>query len=150
MGVSEVNFHVVSDNGNCKSNPDLLITASEWLNLIELIEKIKDKVKIKVKYPKRFVLEEKYEKELENGYHCILRDVDRLHVLPDGRVYNCCLFFDTNFNSYHFSDKLVETPHSERTLYESNPQSSCIAADLLGIGKESKYKSLCVHWKKYI
>lgn len=150
LGVSEMNFYVVSNQGNCRSNPELLITASQWLNVIDLMKKTKNTVKMRIKYPQRFISEEDYGNELREGYHCIIRDVEKLHVLPNGRVYCCCLFLDTQFNIYQMSDNLVRTHRSERTFYENNPNSSCVAADKLGICRELNYKTLCIHWKKYI
>lgn len=149
LGVKLVNFHVVSNNGNARENPHLQIDPEIWRDIVQRIDETQQHLKnAKVKRPRLFLTEREYERELEKGYHCLLREIDRLHIFPDGRVYNCCLMFDTPLNRFLYTNELVENRFSEKTLYESNPNTSCVAAEYLEThSNNSKYITICVHWK---
>jgi MoaA/NifB/PqqE/SkfB family radical SAM enzyme len=148
-GVYALNFHVVSETGDCRSHEKLVISPSQWLRCAREIREQAELTTMRIRLPQRWAPTAEYDRAVRAGHKCLMHDVDRIHLFPDGRAYNCCLFFDTSFNRFTFEGELHENKApTEASFLVNFPSSSCVAAEVVGIGVADNYAPLCVHWKE--
>lgn len=126
LGVSNLNLHLLSINGNARRYPELWVSPKEWLCLIYKLWNMKWK-NLVIRFPLAYLpknLVEYNKKFLE----CECNDLSRLSFFPDGRVYCCSLLFDTNLNvGYYNSERaiILLQPNSEFHIIKENKE--CIA-----------------------
>lgn len=143
MGVYEVNIHIVSKTGGAKECNDISVDADKWVELTTEIEK--QKFLMRVKYPIKYSKEES-----EKKLNCMLKKPDRLNIMPDGTVYSCCLFIDTNQNIGSLGNGRFELNEhtNEYEIARKSTSHSC-PADIY-LTKSKSYNTMCIHDKNII
>lgn len=148
LGVTEVNFHVISETGYAKENRSLLLKPSQWIAARQHIAAYAGKMRLR--YPIKYATAEEMHSMVADGYHCMLSQVDRLNVFPGGDCYACCLFLDTKLGCGSVKGgKFLESPFSEFNIYKAASSSTCPAVDMFDARpSDEAVIPVCIHWKR--
>jgi len=152
LGVSVMNFHLVTVNGNSRDN-DVELHPKLWLE--EVVEKqIKPQTGITIKYPPRFAVGS----PPPDYGGCAGEKSDRLSVFAGGEAYNCALYFDTNLNGRVVGgDKITlkEAPSEIQEFQKINREHHGVCQrfyDITTFDKKELDKGgiipLCIYYKK--
>ncbi len=149
LGVSQINFHVISENGFARQNNYLLIAPQDWYNMRSFLDSYNKHPVIK--YPIKYVTHDELNAELASGYKCMLSSITRLNIFPNGDCYACCLLLDTQLgcgtirNGEFHRKPMV----SEETIHAAGVGLTCPALQLvLRFESHSGLLPLCIHWKR--
>jgi MoaA/NifB/PqqE/SkfB family radical SAM enzyme len=118
LGVNVVKYHIFSGVGNGKDIDQWVLTPYEWVDFTKSLLEQKGKYKTQIVYQTAYANE-----ELGHWYHeekyrgCIGKDLDRVSIFPDNKVYVCCYLFDTDLNFAHMGDGRV---HIKKEFNELN------------------------------
>ena len=126
LGVSTLNLHLLSINGNARRYPELWVSPKEWLCLIYKLWNMKWK-NLVIRFPLAYLpkdLVEYNKKFLE----CECNKLSRLSFFPDGKVYCCSLLFDKNLNvGYYDSERAIILPQPNSEFHIIKENKECIA-----------------------
>ncbi|MGH8887551.1 MAG: radical SAM protein [Egibacteraceae bacterium] len=112
LGVSLVEFHVLSIIGRGHGNEDWAMTPPEWISFYEHLGHIARDHKTRVWYQPTYARRERVAQYAAEGYRgCIGRTLDRISIFPDGRCYVCSFLFDTDLNFATMRDGMVQLNH---------------------------------------
>jgi MoaA/NifB/PqqE/SkfB family radical SAM enzyme/orotate phosphoribosyltransferase len=147
LGINEINFHVISDNGFAKKNANLLLKPSDWHAMRKWLDDYDGPLTIK--YPLKYVTAEELVTERKANYKCMLSNANRLNIMPGGKCFSCCLFLDTDLPIGHINaDGFSLSRASEQTIYLGKEHDTCVAEHSLLGYKDTQLTPLCVHWKR--
>lgn len=98
-GVSLVKYHIFSGIGTGRKNNNWVLKSNEWKRFINTLLKQKGKYKTGIQYQAAYSGKEREKLYFRQGYRgCIGRNLDRVSIFPDGKVYICSYLFDTDLN----------------------------------------------------
>ena len=99
MGVTLVKYHICSDEGKSKENPDLIFNPQEWKEFVKTLYEKKGQYKTKILYQPSYADEKIGYQYLKEGYQgCIGRQLNKVSIFPDNKMYLCSYLFDTDLN----------------------------------------------------
>lgn len=169
IGVSLVKYHICSDEGKSKENPHLLFNPQEWKEFIEFLSEKGRGYKTKILYQPTYTNEKIGPQYLKEGYEgCIGRQLNKISIFPDNKMYLCSYLFDTNLNfaelingkikiNKDFSEITLFTKQKEQCKncsYNKICQGGCPAEEIIkGFSICEKYPNifpLCRLWKSKI
>ncbi|RLC34474.1 hypothetical protein DRH14_02920 [Candidatus Shapirobacteria bacterium] len=94
LKVNRISFNCISNMGNAKQHPNILITPQQWVEARHKIEQIGQPKHTSLRYPLMFVTPQEYKQLLQKDYHCLIKDYDKVEIRPNGNIFNCCLLGD--------------------------------------------------------
>jgi radical SAM protein with 4Fe4S-binding SPASM domain len=113
LGVEMISFHYFTPTGFGQTSPELQISPSRWIEFCETLKVESNRRRLQLYYPPAFVRDTELPNLIEQGYRgCTARNLERLAIFPDRRVYICSAFFDTDHHYGTFQDGRV-VPRSE-------------------------------------
>ncbi len=118
FGVSMVKYHIFSAVGNGKEVAPSVLTPYEWVQFTNSLLELKGKYTTKIVYQTSYA-----DERLGRWYHsekydgCVGKNLDRVSIFPDGRVYVCCYLFDTDL---HFAEMADSTVRIRKEFNELN------------------------------
>lgn len=140
IGITEMNFHLLSPIGNASKFGELDVRPKEWVDVRKKLENLSSIHDIKLRIPLMFVTKEEYQKVSQDGYlpfqtrsyHCP-DGGNRIVLYPNGKVYMSCDLTGTDFNFAFFEDGKFKLKYdvNELTLLKENPAISDPSAILL-------------------
>lgn len=141
MGLEMLSFHYFTPTGLGKDKPEFQIPPAEWMELCQEIRRHATGLRLRVFYPPAFATPEQLPEISAQGYGgCTARNLERLAIFPDNRVYICSAFFDTDLHYGTWRDgaivpRLVKMT-SELTLVSRSAPGcrSCPHASVCGGG----------------
>ncbi|MFI7524432.1 radical SAM protein [Nocardia salmonicida] len=99
IGLEMLSFHYFTPTGLGRDKPHFQLAPADWM---ALCGQIRDKAagkQVRVFYPPSFSPAEQLPALRQAGYGgCTARNLERLAIFPDGRVYICSMFFDTDLH----------------------------------------------------
>ncbi|MEV0357754.1 radical SAM protein [Nocardia sp. NPDC050697] len=99
LGLEMLSFHYFTPTGLGQDRPELQLDPAEWMRLCEQIRDAAAGRRVRIFYPPAFVEASKLADLRAAGYGgCTARNLERLAIFPDGRVYICSAFFDTDLH----------------------------------------------------
>ncbi|WP_326768786.1 radical SAM protein [Streptomyces sp. NBC_01591] len=99
MGLEMLSFHYFTPTGLGKDKPHFQISPADWMKLCEEIRSYATGRRVRVFYPPAFATPEQLPQIQAQGYRgCTARNLERLAIFPDNRVYICSAFFDTDLH----------------------------------------------------
>ncbi|WP_331722955.1 radical SAM/SPASM domain-containing protein [Nocardia sp. NBC_00511] len=105
MGLDMLSLHYFTPTGLGRTRPELQLPPQDWMALCEQIQLAAAGRTVRVFYPPAFVTADALPGLRAAGYSgCTARNLERLAVFPDGRVYICSAFFDTDLHYGEFRD----------------------------------------------
>lgn len=157
LGVSRLSFNFISFMGSARNYPQILISPEEWIDLRRSLKKIKGLKNLTLRFPTRFANRREYDRALQEGYQCLLKNPQQAHVMPNGYVFYCWLLDESPELASGFVDlkEVVFRKNGERKVLKDNPRSPCPAQELLirrdGIPHlASGIVPLCICWKEIV
>ena len=139
-GVEMLSFHYYSPMGRGIGRPEIQIPAEKWMDFCEQLKSESEHRKVQIFYPPSFIKSPEMDELKEAGYPgCTARNMERLAIFPDRRVYLCSAFFDTDLHYGTFKDGQIIpqfAPVTEMTLVGKAPDNcrSCIRSDFCKAG----------------
>jgi radical SAM protein with 4Fe4S-binding SPASM domain len=98
-GISMISFHYFTPTGLGRDKPGWQLTPGEWMAFTARLRAEALKRRIEIYYPPAFVTAPEMAGLRAQGYRgCTARNLERLAIFPDGRVYICSMFFDTDLH----------------------------------------------------
>lgn len=105
VGLDMISFHYFTPTGLGIDKPYLQLAPTMWMELCEKIRQEAECHRVKVFYPPAFVRPAELSELAALGYRgCTARNLERLAIFPDRRVYICSAFFDTDLHYGEFLD----------------------------------------------
>jgi len=99
IGVSLVKYHICSKEGRCKDNPRLPFMPQEWIEFVENLLKFGMSYKTKILFQPSYATEKTGYQYFKEGYKgCIGRQLNKISIFPDNKMYLCSYLFDTDLN----------------------------------------------------
>lgn len=99
IGVSLVKYHICSEEGRSKEEPQMIFNPYEWIEFTETLSSLDRGYKTKVLYQPTYAKRELRDRYFEEGYRgCIGRTLNKVSIFPDGKMYLCSYLFDTDLN----------------------------------------------------
>ncbi|MFD3524562.1 radical SAM protein [Streptomyces sp. NPDC058653] len=99
IGLEMLSFHYFTPTGLGKDKPHLQIPPAEWMELCQDIRRHAAGRRLRTFYPPAFATPEHLPEISAQGYGgCTARNLERLAIFPDNRVYICSAFFDTELH----------------------------------------------------
>ncbi|RJO78424.1 radical SAM protein [Nocardia panacis] len=99
LGLEMLSFHYFTPTGLGRDRPELQLAPPEWMRLCEQIRRAAAGKRARIFYPPAFVNVSQLADLRKAGYGgCTARNLERLAIFPDGRVYICSAFFDTDLH----------------------------------------------------
>jgi radical SAM protein with 4Fe4S-binding SPASM domain len=99
IGVTLVKYHICSDEGKSKENPHLIFNPQEWKEFIEILSEKGKGYKTKILYQPSYADEKTGYQYLKEGYEgCIGKQLNKISIFPDSKMYLCSYLFDTDLN----------------------------------------------------
>jgi len=94
-----ISFHYFTPTGLGKFHSDLQVSPKEWMVFCGFLETGAYNGKLLIFYPPVFVRSDKHDLLLNYGCKgCTARNLERLAIFPDRRVYICSAFFDSELH----------------------------------------------------
>jgi molybdenum cofactor biosynthesis enzyme MoaA len=160
LGVLVLNFHSFSEEGYGCANRDWSMSPEEWVETCGVIEDLKPRFALAVRYPPTWVKTKDLAKYISRGYRgCLGCSLDRLSIFPDGRCYVCSMLFDTKLNFAQMADSGMQL-NKEANEYElftaallQAPEpalSGCPAEAVLKNQQVDGFVSVCRLWRTEI
>lgn len=162
LGISLVNFHAFTPEGNGRVSRDLDITAREWREFCAEVGPAAAAHKIAVWYPPTWASADEIATYAKEGFRgCLGVSLDRLSVFPDGRCYACSVYFDED-NAFARFRKGKFTMNRRESEYDLFCHAAYLAGDLLhgGCPAEGRLRdsaaaeaglfSVCRCWKTHV
>ncbi len=158
LGVSSLNLNFTSFIGNAIHHPEIIISPKEWMKVGEEAKKITGLKNLTIHFPEMFVGREKYRQLLKEGYHCLIRELEKRHanVFASGLVFSCSLITESEELATHLLTKKGITPQIawEKLLTGRYPQASCPVQEFLrdkysALPREEDIVPVCVYWEKF-
>ncbi|NQV00153.1 MAG: radical SAM protein [Parcubacteria group bacterium] len=150
LGVSVLNFHLISNSGRARQNKWLQVEENDWIEFYQKITSEIPKHNIILKIPQRYI--KSNDVSLKNTITCEAAKASRLAITPDLKVYACPLLLDRERHFALFQD--------EKFVYNQDYYKNIISEDkvkgpacpLLMEENEQLYKHkeitpLCVSYK---
>jgi sulfatase maturation enzyme AslB (radical SAM superfamily) len=160
LGVSKINIHTFSEEGNARNSPNLSLSPQRW---IETYKKLEDTIStLDIWYPPTWAYENDLECFVRQGYRgCLGTTIDRLSVFPDSKAYICSLLFDYPLNFMYFAKEGISlnTKMNEYGLFVNAKannfnlwEAGCPAERIISNTLDAKngLVSICRCWKKHI
>jgi radical SAM protein with 4Fe4S-binding SPASM domain len=124
LGLEMLSFHYFTPVGLGRGMADLQLPPSRWLEVCAGIRAASHGRRVRLFYPPAFADSSELQRLTGLGYRgCTARSLERLAVFPDGRVYICSMFFDTDLHYGEFVDGRIRprpgTAGGELTLVNS-------------------------------
>lgn len=105
LGLDMLSFHYFTPTGLGADKPHFQLPAPEWMRLCEQLRASSNDYRTRIFYPPAFVEPARLPSLIEAGYRgCTARNLERLAIFPDRRVYICSAFFDTDLHYGEFRD----------------------------------------------
>lgn len=99
IGLEMLSFHYFTPTGLGKDKPHLQIPPDQWMQLCQDIRSHAADRRVRVFYPPAFATPDQLAAISAQGYGgCTARNLERLAIFPDNRVYICSAFFDTDLH----------------------------------------------------
>lgn len=108
IGLEMLSFHYFTPTGLGKDKPHYQLPPGEWMDLCKQLREVAAGRRVRVFYPPAFVSADELPTLRRAGYGgCTARNLERLAIFPDGRVYICSAFFDTDLHYGEFRDGVI-------------------------------------------
>ncbi|MEU4300328.1 radical SAM/SPASM domain-containing protein [Kitasatospora aureofaciens] len=108
IGLEMLSFHYFTPTGLGLDKPHFQIPPTEWAQLCGQIREAAAGRRVRVFYPPAFATADQLPALRAAGYGgCTARNLERLAIFPDGRVYICSAFFDTDLHYGEFRDGAI-------------------------------------------
>jgi MoaA/NifB/PqqE/SkfB family radical SAM enzyme len=153
-GVRLVKFHVFSQEGNGILNDYMVLSPREWIQFTDHIQRISPPKDLVISFQPTYSRENDLQEWKRKGYGgCIGRQLSRVSVFPNGRLFICSYLFDTNleFARYVKGNIHLNLPKSELNLFSAGSSIACPADKGLfscrHIFEEAKIIPICRLWK---
>ena len=118
LGLEMLSFHYFTPTGRGMRNPHFQLPPAHWIRLCEQLREEASRRSIRIFYPPSFVTGEELQRLVTLGYRgCTARNLERLAIFPDRRVYICSAFFDTDLHYGEFRDGRI-IPRTRRGASE--------------------------------
>jgi len=127
IGVSLVKYHICSEEGRCKDNPQLPFMPQEWIEFVENLSKFRMDYKTKILFQPSYATEKTGYQYFKEGYKgCIGRQLNKISIFPDNKMYLCSYLFDTDLNFAEMVNAQIRIrkSFSELTLF-TNQNEEC-------------------------
>jgi Fe-coproporphyrin III synthase len=116
LGLEMLSFHYFTPTGLGLDKPHYQIDPEAWMALCEQIRTYAAGRRLRVFYPPSFVPADQLPLLAKQGYRgCTARNLERLAIFPDRRVYICSAFFDTDLHYGIFRNGVIEPRHGAGT-----------------------------------
>lgn len=119
QGISMISFHYFTPTGLGRDKPEWQLSPAEWRDFTHKLKEAAERSTIQIYYPPAFVTPDELPSLQDAGYRgCTARNLERLAIFPDGRVYLCSMFFDTDLHHATFEEGRIVpvTRHSAGEL----------------------------------
>lgn len=108
IGLEMLSFHYFTPTGLGKDKPHLQIPPADWITVCQDIREHAAGRRVRVFYPPGFATPDQLPEISAQGYRgCTARNLERLAIFPDNRVYICSAFFDTDLHYGTFRDGAI-------------------------------------------
>jgi len=105
LGLEMLSFHYFTPTGLGRDKPHFQLPPERWLELCTQIRQASAGRRVRLFYPPTFAAPDELRRLNGLGYRgCTARSLERLAIFPDGRVYICSMFFDTDLHYGDFID----------------------------------------------
>jgi len=109
LKVNLVKYHICSEEGRCKGNSKMIFTPYEWIEFIKTLSKVGKKYKTKILYQPAYADKKTGYQYFKEGYRgCIGRQLNKISIFPDGKIYLCSYLFDTDLNFAKIINNRIE------------------------------------------
>lgn len=99
VGLEMLSFHYFTPTGLGSEHPEFQLSPPEWMGLCQQLRDAANRYRTRIFYPPAFVDPTELGRLTQLGYRgCTARNLERLAIFPDGRVYICSAFFDTDLH----------------------------------------------------
>ena len=99
IGLEVLSFHYFTPTGIGRNCPELQLSPDRWIKFSDQLRQEAPRRRVRIFYPPAFVDELRMKELRLQGYRgCTARNLERLAILPDRRVYICSAFFDTDLH----------------------------------------------------
>lgn len=99
IGLEMLSFHYFTPTGLGRNKPEFQLPPDEWMQLCSELRIAAAGRQVRVFYPPAFVDVAELPALRLAGYGgCTARNLERFAIFPDGRVYICSAFFDTDLH----------------------------------------------------
>ena len=99
VGLGMMSFHYFTPTGLGKRNPELQVAEDRWMEFCGELRDEAGRRRTRIFYPPAFVRASEVHELTAHGYRgCTARNLERLAIFPDRRVYICSAFFDTDLH----------------------------------------------------
>jgi len=136
LGLEMLSFHYFTPTGLGKDKPHYQLRPQQWLELCEEIRRAGTDRRVRLFYPPAFADGTELGRLNELGYRgCTARNLERLAIFPDGRVYICSMFFDTDRHYGTFTDGRIVPrlpPGGSELTLVNQLSSNCRGCSLAG------------------
>ena len=96
LKVEMISFHYFTPTGLGKDRSELQVKPQRWMEFCEYLEIESSKRSISIFYPPAFINKDNAYLLENYGYRgCTARNLERLAIFPDRKVYICSAFFDS-------------------------------------------------------
>ncbi len=158
LGITELNYHLVTMIGNAADNPHLYVSPTEWVNLRREIESVTGVDGIRLRIPLMYVTQDEYADLVKNkGYGQFQRRSyhsetgQRIVLYPNGKVYMSCDLTGSEYNFANFQGGrfIPAEGINELTVLEDRPDDPDPSSSLLDIDKEG-FVRLSISYKEVL
>jgi len=149
IGFEYVNLHYVTARGFAKRSSVLSI--DEWLRVCEVVEATARRIRMEVR------LERTFFEALPNRLNCAVRERSNLMFLPDGRVFMCMMFIDSEeSHSYYWNGRslvrnssvLSEEVRVEEEHFVGCPAMEAVNPDVASEARNRGLRIQCIYCKE--
>lgn len=136
LGLEMISFHYFTPTGLGRDKPHYQLPPRRWLDLCADIRAAAAGRRVRVFYPPAFADADELARLNGLGYRgCTARNLERLAVFPDGRVYICSMFLDTDLHHGQFIDGRIVprlTPEGSELTLVNQVSDNCRSCPVSG------------------
>jgi len=153
LGVSVLNFHLISNSGRARKNNWLLVEENDWIEFYQKTLAKLSKYDIILKVPQRYI--KSNDTSLKSTITCEAAKASRLAVTPDLKVYACPLLLDRerHFAAFQENEFVYDQNHSKNMILQNKitgPACPLLMEDNKKAYKEKGIIPLCISYKPKI
>lgn len=133
LNVPQLCLHYFTPTGLGKNMPELQLKPEEWIDFCDRLSAIYIPDQLELFYPPAFIRETELSTLIDKGYPgCTARNLERVAYFPDGRLYLCSAFFDTNLNFATYDGEKLHIKHETTELdLVSTLEKNCVKCGAL-------------------
>ncbi len=104
LNVDELNFHIITNNGNVRKNKYLLLPPHLWIDCYKKIKNYsqKNKIRMKLRPPIRYCNYREFNSKHANCCRCETLLRKRILIYPNKKVYSCSILGGSKYNIAEF------------------------------------------------